>query len=780
MLDNEANLDQPITAMGPLSLDELRGMRLHWRAANYLAIGQIFLRDNALMRDPLTKEHLKDEIFSCWGTIPGINLVYTHLNRLIKQQGLQMMLIAGPGHGCAALIANAYLDGTYSRLYPQFQQNLEGIEKLFSSFGYQTFANDVPGIPGTIQAGYELGYSLAHAFGAVLDNKDLIVCCIVGDGEAETGTLSASWQLPSYLNPATDGAVLPVVHLNQYKVAARSSLSTLSNERLSALFTGLGYQPYLVEGVDPEMVHMQLARAMDQAAADIRAIKTAAYTKQDTIRPEWPIILLKTPKGWTGPKLISGEPFEGSATALKLQRLFNGDADGYVKLLERWLHSYTIKSIFQRSGQLQPEPAAWIPEEHMTLSASTHANGGSLRHELKLPPLEDYKDQVEVADSSKVNERLLSVAFYLRDVIALNGLDFRLFSSDGNNTARFLAPIFSVTQRVSLTDDLDSEPVEEGPARVVEILSQSVCQTLLEGYILSGRHGIYVCSEQHSNLVVSMLGHYAHWLSRATATAWRKDVSSFNYLQISTLWSPEQARSLCVPGFVSAATAQSYGVTNLFFPADGGSLLAVMESCLKATNCINSIVVDPLSQESWLTIEQSREHAAAGLSIWHWAGTETRLKHPDLDLLLCCIGAVPTRETLQAVQILTGILPHLSIRVVNVVCLNKLQQPDLHPAGLEHDLYDEIFPSRVPAVFAYHGYSSEIYTVMGKRVQGRKLTVKGYQGRYAEGSLQNNLSANEIDRFHLALAAIDLLDQGRGKFEDARNSIKSLMTKQFQ
>ncbi|MBU6455774.1 MAG: phosphoketolase family protein [Cyanobacteria bacterium REEB67] len=765
-------------------MEQLRGMRLHWRAANYLALGQIFLRGNPLMREALTLDHLKDEVFSCWGTIPGINLIYTHLNRLIKQRSLQMMLVVGPGHGCAALIGNAYLDGSYSRLDPPFKQGRDSIERLFCRFGYQTFAHDVPAIPGTIQSGYELGYSLAHAVGAVFDNKDLIACCIIGDGEAETATLSASWHLPAYLNPLTDGAVLPVVHLNQYKIAARSSLSYLSNARLTSLFTGLGYKPYIVEGADPELVHMLLAGAMDQAADDIEAIRREASDREVKVRSLCPIILLKTPKGWTGPKLISGEPFEGSATALKLQRLFMADVDFYLKLLERWLHSYTIKSLFDSAGHLLPEPAAWIPEEKLTLSGCPHANGGLLREELKLPPLEEYGVETDADREDPASERHLPLAFYLREIIALNGLNFRLFSSDCNNSALFLAPIFSITQRVSPTDEIDRERLDEKPARVVEILSQTVCQALLEGYLLSGRHGLYICSEQHSNLVVSMLGRYANWISRAAEIDWRKEVSSFNYLQISTLWSPKLAQASCTPGFAAAAIEQRSGVTNLFFPADAGTLLAVTENCLKATNCINSIVVDAHSQDGWLTVGQGRKHAAAGLSIWSWAGSEKEEKEKvesasGPDLVLCSVGAIPTREMLQAVKILRGILPQLSIRVVNVVWLNKLQSPEFHPAGLEADRFDQIFPPDVPAVFAYHGYLTEIYTVLGERLEGRRLKVKGYRGCYADSSLQNHLIANELDRFHLALAALDLIDRNDGQLASAKDSIKSLMIEGF-
>lgn len=744
MLENEDKSELSIEELGPLSLDELRSLRLFWRAANYLALGQIYLKSNPLLDQALKVTDLKPEFFGNWGTVAGINLVYAHLNRQINRNHSNVLLIAGPGHGCSALIANTFLDGTYSERHPEVTQNSGGLTRLFSNFSHQTFAAGVPEIPGTIQAGYELGHSLSHAYGAVLDASDLVCCCIIGDGEAETGTLSSAWLSHLQLKPATDGVVLPIVHLNGFRTAAPSVLSRLRNEDLESWFKGLGYRPYFVEGSDPERVHQLLAGALDKSFEDIAKIKRAGVVSDELI---YPMIILRTPKGWTGPKIIDGQKFEGTAVALKIKQFNPHGNHEHLKILERWFHSYNIRAILDDQGRLPAEQLMWIPKEHLRLGARAEANGGN-RQDLNLPPVQIYC--TEAATKHEDGTVVSALGKYLREVIRLNHNNFRLFSSDGTNSGEYLKPIFEVTNR-ALDEEIEHEEAQFTPGRVIEILSQQTCSGLLEGYVLTGRHGIYICAEQFSNIILSMQCQFAHWLGTSKKVGWRRSLPAVNYLLLSRLWSNDSNDPVHHPGFIAAALNQVDNVTTVWLPPDLSCAVVVMEACLVSVDSINIIVANVHCQERWLDCPTAIEHCRNGISIWHWAGNTDELSRPDL--ILACAGMVATRETIKAARRLTSSCPDLKIRVVNVLNLNKLRDKSIHPDGLSTDECARFFPPDTPVLLAYDGFCSEICSLIGTKAGHWSMYGYGEKSYPENGSSSDGVSFPDLTR--LAVSKID-------------------------
>ncbi|MCA9802542.1 MAG: phosphoketolase family protein [Cyanobacteria bacterium HKST-UBA02] len=768
MIEDEGSLQVSVESMGPLSLEELRSLRLYWRAANFLSLGQIFLRQNPFFSRPMTAGDLKDEIFGDWGTIPGINLICAHLNRIVKRNNLKLLLVSGPGHGCAALAANSFLDGSYSEHYPEVESNAAGIDELFRRFSYRTYTHGAPGIPGTIQAGYELGHSLAHAYGAVLDNPDLIACCIVGDGEAETGALAAAWFSHMYLNRTRDGVVLPVVHLNRYKVAAPTVLSRLSNSQLEAMFQGYGYHPLIVEDTDPEAVQQHLAAALDTAVEDIRRLKSAGGNGSSATTPIWPMIVLKTPKGWTGPKVVDGKRFEGTSLDLRMKRFSPGDSTRQLKLLERWFFSYNIGSLFEKDGTLLAEPAQFIPDAEGRLGSQAAANGGRLRKDLNIPSLEESAVPVVsgAGEGEAAEVRIVSrVSDFLRDVIAANRKTFRLFSSDGTNSGEYLASIFDVTQRV-LAGEGDAEEVDVGnEGRVVEMLSHRACQAWLEGYLLTGRHGVFVLSEHYTNIVASMLGHFAHWLACASEVPWRKPISSLNYLLISSQWCADSEVPVQEPGFTQAALIQPDKRIDVLLPPDCNTALATLANCLESTERINIIVIDADARQSLMTLDQARKHCLDGIGILEGEGSKP-------DVVLACAGAVPSRETLAAAALLRELVPDLVVQVVNVVNLNRLRDSGFHPGGLSRDRFERYFPPGAGLVFCHQGFVADIGILLAGRLRQQDFVLRGFRGNDRGAGGLAHAIASGIDRFGLALDALAVSGRSQASTEEACRAIE--------
>lgn len=768
MIEDDGSLQTSVESMGPLSLEEVRALRLYWRAANFLCLGQIFLRQNPFFSRPMAGVDLKDEIFGDWGTIPGINLVAAHLNRVVKRNKLKMLLVSGPGHGCAALLANSFLDGSYSEHYPEVNRDASGIDELFRRFSYRTYTHGAPAIPGTIQAGYELGHSLAHAYGAVLDNPDLIACCIIGDGEAETGALSAAWFSHMYLNCSRDGVVLPIVHLNRYKVAAPTILSRLSNEQLDSMFRGYGYRPLIVEDTDPEAVQQHLAEALDTAFDDIRRLKIAGGNGSSTATPVWPMILLKTPKGWTGPKVVDGRRFEGTSLDLRMKRFSPGDSKKQLKLLERWFFSYNIGSFFDRDGTLLAEPSQYVPDAEWRLGSQAAANGGRLRKDLNIPTLEEVA--VPVISGSDGGEasalRIVSrVSDFLRDVIAANSKTFRLFSSDGTNSGEYLASIFDVTRRV-LAGQGDAEEVDVGnEGRVVEMLSHRACQAWLEGYLLTGRHGVFVLSEHYTNIVASMLGHFAHWLACAAEVPWRKPISSLNYLLISSQWSAGPEVPVQEPGFMQAALIQPDRRIDVLLPPDCNTALATLADCLGSTDRINIIMIDADARQSLMTLDRARKHCLDGIGI-----LESDSGAPDV--VLACAGAVPSREVLLAAALLRELVPDLALRVVNVVNLNRLRDIELHPGGLSREDFETYFPPGAGLVFCHQGFVADLEILLAGRLRQQNMVLRGFRGNDRGPGGLSHAVASGIDRFGLALDALNVSGKAEASTESARRAIE--------
>ncbi len=745
---------------GPLMPDELRRMDAYWRAANYLSVGQIYLRDNPLLTEPLTLEHVKTRLLGHWGTTPGLNFIYVHLNRMIRAQDLNIIYITGPGHGGPGLVANTWLEGSYSELYPNIPQNAAGMQRLFRQFSFPggVPSHVAPETPGSIHEGGELGYSLSHAFGAVFDNPELIAACVVGDGEAETGPLATAWHSNKFLNPARDGAVLPILHLNGYKIANPTVLARIPREELESLFIGYGYRPYFVEGDEPARVHQRMAATLDTVMAEIRAIQHAARTGGTAGRPRWPMIVLRTPKGWTGPKEVDGLKSEGTWRSHQVPFSAMAGKPEHLKLLEDWMKSYRPEELFDPNGALKPELAALAPKGERRMGANPHANGGLLLRDLQLPDFREFAVAVtspgtEQAESTRV------MGTYLRDVMRLNNetRNFRVMGPDETNSNR-LGALFEVTDRAWMAETLPGDDHLAPDGRVMEILSEHTCQGWLEGYLLTGRHGLFSCYEAFIHIIDSMFNQHAKWLKVAgKEVPWRRPIASLNYLLTSHVWRQDHnGFSHQDPGFIDHVVNKKADVIRVYLPPDANTLLCVTDNCLRSRNFVNVIVAGKQPEPQWLGMDAAIKHCTAGIGIWEWASND---EGSEPDVVMACAGDVPTLEVLAAVDILRHHLPKLRVRVINVVDLMTLQDQAEHPNGLSHKDFDTLFTTDKPIIFAYHGYPWLIHRLTYRRTNHKNLHVRGYKEEGTTTTPFDMVVRNDMDRFHLAADVIDRVPQ---------------------
>ena len=744
------------TKKKPLSSDLLRNMHAYWRAANYLSVGQIYLYGNPLLKKPLSLAHIKPRLLGHWGTTPGLNFVYVHLNRVIKEHDLNVMYITGPGHGGPGLVANAYLEGTYSEVYPNVSQDEQGMKRLFKQFSFPGGipSHVAPETPGSIHEGGELGYSLSHAFGAAFDNPDLLVACVVGDGEAETGPLATSWHSNKFLNPVHDGAVLPILHLNGYKIAGPTVLARIPHDELKSLFIGYGYKPYLVEGDDPATMHQQMAATLEANVADIRKIQRDARTKGFKKRPRWPMIVLRSPKGWTGPKEVDGKRTEGT---FRSHQVPMGDMrhPGHVKLLEKWMKSYRPQELFDRTGRFLPELANLAPIGERRMSANPHANGGTLLRELRLPDFRDYALKLQKpgavdGEATRVQGELI------RDVVKSNSNNFRVFSPDETASNRW-GTVFEVTNRCSTAEIIPGDDHVATDGRVMEMLSEHQCEGWLEGYLLTGRHGMFSCYEAFIHIVDSMFNQHAKWLKVSNQIPWRRPIASLNYLLSSHVWRQDHnGFSHQDPGFIDHVVNKKAEVIRVYLPPDANTLLSVTDHCLRSRNYVNVIVAGKQPAPQWLNMDAAIKHCTAGLGIWPWASND---RGGEPDVVMACCGDVPTLETLAAVELLRKYFPRLKIRVINVVDLMKLQPQREHPHGLSDKEFDSLFTTDKPIIFAFHGYPWLIHRLTYRRTNHGNLHVRGYKEEGTTTTPFDITVMNDLDRFHLAGDVIDRLPQ---------------------
>jgi xylulose-5-phosphate/fructose-6-phosphate phosphoketolase len=740
----------------PLTSEELRRIDAYWRAANYLSVGQIYLLDNPLLREPLTKAHIKPRLLGHWGTTPGLNFIYVHLNRVIKAFDLDAIYVAGPGHGGPALVANTYLEGTYSEVYPAISQDADGMKRLFRQFSFPGGipSHVAPETPGSIHEGGELGYSLSHAFGAAFDNPSLLVACVVGDGEAETGPLATSWHSNKFLNPATDGAVLPILHLNGYKIANPTVLARISRDELDELLRGYGYTPYYVEGDDPQAMHQLMAGTLDTIVQTIKGIQTSARQRPGRAeRPLWPMIVLKTPKGWTGPKEVDGKKVEGFWRAHQVPISEMHENPEHVRLLEEWMKSYQPEELFDARGHLTPELAELAPAGTRRMGANPHANGGLLLQELELPDFRQYAVAVPHPGGS-TTEATRVMGGFLRDVMKLNlqRRNFRLFSPDENNSNRW-GDVLDVTNRAWEAEILPYDDHLAPDGRVMEMLSEHQCQGWLEGYLLTGRHGFFSCYEAFIHLVDSMFNQHAKWLKVCNRIPWRRSIASLNYLLSSHVWRQDHnGFSHQDPGFIDHVVNKKADVIRVYLPPDANTLLSVTDHCLRSRDYINVVVAGKQPAPQWLTMDQAIKHCTAGLGIWEWASSDA---DGEPDVVMACCGDVPTLETLAAVDLLRVHAPSLKIRVINVVDLMTLQPREEHPHGLTDREFDVLFTTNKPIIFAFHGYPWLIHRLTYRRNNHRNLHVRGYKEEGTTTTPFDMVVLNDLDRFHLAGDVID-------------------------
>jgi xylulose-5-phosphate/fructose-6-phosphate phosphoketolase len=738
-----------------LSEQELKLMNAYWRAANYLSVGQIYLYDNALLKEPLTLEHIKPRLLGHFGTTPGLNFIYVHLNRLIRNQDLDMIYVTGPGHGGPGLVANAYLEGTYSEIYPNISRDEEGMQKLFKQFSFPGGipSHVAPETPGSIHEGGELGYSLAHAYGAAFDNPDLIVACVVGDGEAETGPLATSWHSNKFLNPLRDGAVLPILHLNGYKIANPTVLGRLDDEELNCLFKGYGYTPYFVEGDDPLVVHRQMAKTLDTVVAEIKAIQEECRSKGTPERARWPMIVMRTPKGWTCPKEVDGLKTEGFWRAHQVP-ITNMEKPGHVKLLEQWMKSYHAEELFDGNGTLMPELAALPPRGERRMSANPHANGGVLLKPLRMPDFREHAVDVP-APGGVIAEATRVMGGFLRDVMVRNkeARNFRVMGPDETASNRLTA-LFDATDRVWMEPTIPEDDHLAPDGRVMEILSEHMCQGWLEGYLLTGRHGLFSCYEAFIHIVDSMFNQHAKWLKvTKEEIPWRRPIASLNYLLTSHVWRQDHnGFSHQDPGFIDHVVNKKADVIRVYLPPDANTLLSVTDHCLRSRNFINVIVAGKQPQPQWLDMESAIKHCTSGIGIWEWASND---KGSEPDVVMACAGDVPTIETLAAVDLLRQHAPDLKIRVINVVDLMTLQPKEEHPHGLSDRAFDTIFTTDKPIIFAYHGYPWLIHRLTYRRTNHHNLHARGYIEEGTTTTPFDMVVRNRLDRFHLVADVID-------------------------
>ncbi|HJU16334.1 MAG TPA: phosphoketolase family protein [Stellaceae bacterium] len=738
-----------------LSPDLLHAMNAYWRAANYLSVGQIYLLDNPLLKEPLQPAHIKPRLLGHFGTTPGLNFVYVHLNRAIKDRDLNVLFVTGPGHGAPGILANTWLEGSYSEVYQNVPQNEVGMKRLFTQF---SFPGGVPShtaaeTPGSIHEGGELGYSLLHGYGAVFDNPDLLACVVVGDGEAETGPLAASWHSNKFLNPVRDGAVLPILHLNGYKIAGPTVLARIGDEELTQLLEGYGYEPYFVAGDDPLPTHRLMAATLDRVLDRIREIQTRARQEGFTERPRWPMIVLRTPKGWTCPKVVDGVPVEGTFRAHQVPLAAVKTNPGHLRLLEEWMRSYRPEELFDREGRPVPELAALAPVGERRMGANPHSNGGLLLRDLELPEFRDYAVAVPqpgtvIAESTRIAGR------FLRDVMQRNAphRNFRVMGPDETSSNR-LDALFEVTNRVSTATILPSDDHVAPDGRVMEVLSEHLCQGWLEGYLLTGRHGFFSCYEAFIHIVDSMFNQHAKWLKTIRRVEWRRPIASLNYLLTSHVWRQDHnGFSHQDPGFIDHVVNKKADVVRVYLPPDANTLLSVTDHCLRSRNYVNVIVAGKQPELQWLDIDAAVRHCTFGVGIWSWASNDAGV---EPDVVMACAGDVPTLETLAAVDFLRTHLPDLKIRVVNVVDLMTLQPASEHPHGLSDREFDSIFTPDKPIIFAFHGYPWLIHRLTYRRTNHDNLHVRGYKEEGTTTTPFDMTVLNELDRFHLAGDVID-------------------------
>ncbi len=736
----------------PLNPDLLQKIDAYWRAANYLSVGQIYLYDNPLLKKPLEPAHIKPRLLGHWGTTPGLNFIYAHLNRIIKEQDLDVIYITGPGHGGPGLVANAYLEGTYSEVYPSIGQDAAGMQRLFKQFSFPGGipSHVAPETPGSLHEGGELGYALSHAFGAAFDNPDLLVACVVGDGEAETGPLATSWHSNKFLNPVHDGAVLPILHLNGYKIAGPTVLARIPRDELEALFCGYGYRPYFVEGDDPMAMHQLMALTLDVVVAEIRGIQEDARSQGFKQRPRWPMIILRSPKGWTGPKIVDGKPSEGT---FRSHQVPMGDMSSpeHQQVLEQWLQSYRPQELFDQAGRLHPELAELAPRGERRMSANPHANGGLLLTDLLLPDFRDYAVPVDQPGGVEGEATRIQGQF-IRDVIRQNPSNFRVFSPDETTSNRWGA-VFEVTNRCSTAAIEPGDDHVAADGRVVEMLSEHQCEGWLEGYLLTGRHGFFSCYEAFIHLIDSMFNQHAKWLKVANGIPWRRPIASLNYLLTSHVWRQDHnGFSHQDPGFIDHVINKKAEVIRVYLPPDANTLLSVTDHCLRSRNYVNVIIAGKQPSPQWLTMDAAVKHCTAGIGIWGWASSD---QGGEPDVVMACAGDVPTLETLAAVGLLRDYYPELQVRVINVVDLLKLQPPSEHPHGLPDRDFDQLFTTDKPIIFAYHGYPWLIHRLTYRRTNHKNLHVRGYKEEGTTSTPFDMVVMNDLDRFHLVADVID-------------------------
>ncbi len=744
---------------GKLTKGTLRRMDAYWRAANYLSVCQIYLFDNPLLKQPLLPSHVKPVLLGHWGTTPGQNFIYVHLNRVIQEFDLNMIYISGPGHGGPAIVGNTYLEGTYSEVYPDITQDEAGLKKLFKQFSFPGGipSHVSPECPGSIHEGGELGYSLSHAFGAVFDNPDLIAACVVGDGEAETGPLATAWHSNKFLNPISDGAVLPILHLNGYKIANPAVFARITHKELKHFFLGCGWKPYFVEGDDPKTMHKRMARTMTKAIEEIRQIQSKARENKDATRPQWPVIILNSPKGWTGPKTVDGVPNEGTFRAHQVPLSIDAAHPEHLEQLESWLRSYRPEELFDERGKLIDELAELAPRGNRRMGANPHANGGALLKDLVMPDFRNYAVAVsnpggaEAADTHVLGE-------FLRDVAKLNREhhNFRIFGPDETLSNRLNA-VFEVTNRQWIAETRDNDEFLATDGQVMEMLSEHQCEGWLEGYLLTGRHGLFNSYEAFIHIVDSMFNQHAKWLKITANIPWRKKIASLNYLLASHVW--QQAHNGFThqdPGFIDHVVNKKASIVRVYLPPDANCLLNVWDHCLRSRHYVNVVIAGKYKSPQWLSMDAAEKHCAAGIGKWHWASSDG---DGEPDVVMACCGDVPTLETLAAVSILREHLPELKVRVVNVVDLMKLQSASEHPHGLSTEAFDALFTRDKPIIFAFHGYPSLVHQLTYRRTNHGNMHVRGYK---EEGTITTTFDMtvlNDLDRFHLVMDTIDRVPQ---------------------
>ncbi len=767
---------------GPVTEELLTKMNAWWRAANYLAAGQLYLLDNPLLRRPLEWSDVKKKIVGHWGTVPGQNFVFVHLNRVIKRYDLDLILLSGPGHGGNFFIANDYLDGSYTDIYPNITRDEKGMQKLFKQFSFPggVPSHCAPETPGSINEGGELGYSIAHAFGAVFDNPDLIAAVTVGDGEAETGPLATSWQCNKFLNPASDGAVLPILHLNGYKIANPTIFGRMSHEELTDFFHGTGWEPYFVEGDDPMTMHRLMAETMDQVIEKIKAIQEHARTTGDTTRPRWPMIVLRTPKGWTGPKYVDGKKIEGYFLAHQVPVMM--DKPEHLQILEDWLRSYHPEELFDENGTLRPEIQALAPEGDHRIGANPHANGGKFLRDLRMPDFRDYAFDIGKNHGAKDGQDTTELGKFVRDIFKLNedARNFRIFSPDENNSNRLNAVFEDDTKRDWNSRIIDTDDALSPYGRVMDsMLSEHMCEGWLEGYLLTGRHGFFDTYESFARIIDSMAAQHAKWLKVCNQLPWRQDIASLNIMLCSTVWQQDHnGFTHQDPGFMDHMANKKADVVRIYLPPDTNCLLSTMDHCLRSRNYVNVIVASKHPRPQWLSMDEAVRHCTQGIGIWEWASND---QGQEPDIVFACAGETPTLEALAAVSILRKELPELKIRFINVVDLFKLQPHEEHPHGLTNEEYDMLFTKDRPVIFNFHGYAGLIHELTYRRHNNRLIHVRGYK---EEGTITTPFDIrvqNDIDRFHLVQTALTYLPElgNRGAYLYQKMSNKLVEHKQY-